>query len=56
VVWNPWQQGAADLVDLGEDQWRGMLCVEASNILGAAVQLEPGDEHTMRANLSVRQT
>lgn len=53
VVWNPWQHGAADLVDLGEDQWERMLCVEASNILSAALQLEPGDEHTMRATLSV---
>jgi glucose-6-phosphate 1-epimerase len=51
VVWNPWQQGAADLADLGEDQWHRMLCVEASNILAAAVQLEPGEEHTMRATL-----
>jgi glucose-6-phosphate 1-epimerase len=56
VVWNPWQQGAADLADLGEDQWHRMLCVEASNILAAAVQLEPGQEHTMRATLSISAT
>lgn len=53
VVWNPWQQGAIDLADLGEDQWQRMVCVEASNILAAGVNLEPGDEHTMRATLSV---
>ena len=51
VVWNPWQEGASALADLGEDQWQHMLCVEASNILGSAVQLEPGEEHTMRATL-----
>lgn len=53
VVWNPWQQGAASLSDLGDDEWRRMACVEASNILGAAVTLEPGQSHTMRAKLSV---
>jgi hypothetical protein len=30
-----------------------MACVEASNILGSAVSLAPGEEHTMRATLSV---
>jgi glucose-6-phosphate 1-epimerase len=53
VVWNPWQQGAASLSDLGNDEWRRMVCVEASNILAAAVSLEPGQEHTMRATLSI---
>jgi glucose-6-phosphate 1-epimerase len=53
VVWNPWQQGAASLSDLGENEWLQMVCVEASNILGSAVLLGPGEEHTMRANLTV---
>jgi glucose-6-phosphate 1-epimerase len=53
VVWNPWQQGAASLSDLGNDEWRRMICVEASNILGAAVSLEPGQQHVMRATLSI---
>ncbi|MGA3132676.1 MAG: D-hexose-6-phosphate mutarotase [Terracidiphilus sp.] len=53
VVWNPWQRGAASLSDLGEDEWQQMTCVEASNILSCAVQLGPGEDHTMRANLCV---
>jgi glucose-6-phosphate 1-epimerase len=52
VVWNPWRQGAASLADLGDDEWRQMACVEASNILQAAVSLAPGEEHTMGATLS----
>jgi hypothetical protein len=31
-----------------------MACVEASNILGAAVELAPGEEHAMTAVISVR--
>lgn len=55
VVWNPWQQGAASLSDLGKDEWQQMTCVEASNILSSAVGLGPGEEHTMRASLSIAQ-
>jgi len=53
VVWNPWQQGAASLSDLGDDEWERMTCVEACNILGAAVPLAPGEQHTMRATIGV---
>jgi glucose-6-phosphate 1-epimerase len=53
VVWNPWQEGASNLRDLGEGEWKQFLCVEASNIIGAAVMLAPGQEHTMSAALSL---
>jgi glucose-6-phosphate 1-epimerase len=53
VVWNPWQEGASKLRDLGEGEWKQFLCVEASNIMGAGVTLAPGQEHTMSAVLSV---
>ena len=53
VVWNPRETGAKALADLGDDEWRQMACVEASNILGAAVELAPGEEHGMTAVLSV---
>jgi len=54
VVWNPWESGAKALADLGDDEWRQMACVEASNILGAAVEPAPGEEHAMTAVISVR--
>ena len=53
VVWNPWSDGAVALADLGDDEWRQMACVEASNILGNAITLAPGAQHTMTAILSV---
>jgi len=53
VVWNPWQEGAASLSDLGGEEWRQFACVEASNILGSAIYLAPGQEHSMQAILSV---
>ena len=53
VVWNPWREKASELRDLADGEWRKFLCVEASNILDAAVHLEPGQEHRMTAILSV---
>jgi glucose-6-phosphate 1-epimerase len=53
VVWNPWQEGAIQLRDLGEGGWKQFLCVEASNILSGAVTLGPGQKHTMSVALSV---
>jgi glucose-6-phosphate 1-epimerase len=53
VVWNPWEQGAAALADFGNDEWRKMMCVEASNVGGAAIVLEPGEEHSLQVTLSV---
>jgi glucose-6-phosphate 1-epimerase len=53
VVWNPWRQGAKSLADLGNDEWQQMVCVEASNVLGFAVDLAPGRQHTMKATIGV---
>jgi glucose-6-phosphate 1-epimerase len=52
IVWNPWSDGAAKLADFGDDEWRGMLCVEGGNVLGQAVALEGGGSHRMRVWLS----
>lgn len=53
VVWNPWENGAKALADLGDDEWRRFACVEASNILSCAVSLAPGEQHTMTATIRV---
>jgi glucose-6-phosphate 1-epimerase len=53
VVWNPWENGAKALADLGDEEWQQFACVEASNILGCAVSLAPGKKHTMTAKIKV---
>jgi glucose-6-phosphate 1-epimerase len=53
VVWNPWAENAKKLADLGDEEWKQMACVEASNILGEQVELAPGATHSLRANISV---
>lgn len=53
IVWNPWSEGAEGLADLGDSDWRHMLCVEGANILDSAVSLLPGEAHTMTIAISV---
>jgi D-hexose-6-phosphate mutarotase len=47
VVWNPWRDRAAAMTDLGPDEWRTMVCVEAANAADSAVTLAPGERHAM---------
>lgn len=53
AVWNPWEKKAKALGDLGDDEYRAMLCVD-----GAAVEkpitLKPGEEWMAQLELSVR--
>jgi glucose-6-phosphate 1-epimerase len=49
IIWNPGKEDAAKLADLGDSEWRQFTCVEASNILRAAVTLTPDQQHTMQA-------
>lgn len=45
VVWNPWQEVAAKMGDLGEEGYLHMLCVESANAASDVVRLEPGEQH-----------
>jgi glucose-6-phosphate 1-epimerase len=52
VVWNPWDELAAGMADLG-DEWPHFVCVEAANIRANAITLQPGEQHTMTATIRV---
>src|SRR5271165_4498251 len=47
VVWNPWVQKAHSLSDFGETEWERMICIEPCNVSEFAVELGPGQQHTM---------
>jgi glucose-6-phosphate 1-epimerase len=53
VVWNPWVEKARAFSDLGDNEWRQMICMESSNVSDFAVDLAPGQQHTMKAIVSV---
>jgi D-hexose-6-phosphate mutarotase len=56
VVWNPWHEKASTMADLGDEQWRSMLCVEAANAADNAVHLAGGKRHTMRVVIGAEAT
>jgi glucose-6-phosphate 1-epimerase len=53
VVWNPWAQKARELPDLGDAEWRQMVCVETCNVSDFAIEVAPGRQHRMKAILTV---
>ncbi len=53
VVWNPWVQKAHSLTDFADDEWMQMICIETSNVSDFAVELAPGQQHTMKALVRV---
>jgi glucose-6-phosphate 1-epimerase len=53
VVWNPWVAKSAAMPDFGEDEWTGMLCIEAANALDDAITLQPGGSHTIAQRISL---
>lgn len=56
VVWNPWEQKAKALADLRDDEWTQMICVETCNVSEFAVDLGPGQEHTMKSTIAISQS
>lgn len=53
VVWNPWIAKAARLEDFGDEEYRGMLCVETANAGDDAVTIPPGNTHQLTAEIGV---
>jgi D-hexose-6-phosphate mutarotase len=51
VVWNPWADKARAMSDLGDDEWRRMICIETANAADDRVTLPPGQRHAMRARI-----
>jgi glucose-6-phosphate 1-epimerase len=49
VVWNPWVEKTKAMSDLGDDEWKQMLCIETCNVAKHAVALAPGETHCMKA-------
>lgn len=53
IVWNPWEEKAAGLPDLGAGEWERFVCVEAGRVFDGAVHLEPGESHTLSTTISL---
>ncbi|KAK2983875.1 hypothetical protein RJ640_003926 [Escallonia rubra] len=52
VVWNPWEKKSKSMVDLGDEEYKQMLCVDGAAI-EKPIALKPGEEWTGRVQLAV---
>jgi len=48
VVWNPWQEMAEKMADLGENGYLKMLCVETANAADDIVSIPAGEQHVLQ--------
>ncbi|XP_015085407.1 putative glucose-6-phosphate 1-epimerase [Solanum pennellii] len=55
VVWNPWEKKSKVIADLGDEEYKHMLCVDGAAI-EKPITLKPGEEWTGRLELSVTPT
>lgn len=53
VVWNPWMLKAQTMPDIGGDDWKSFLCVEAANVRPHQVPLPGGAVHTMSTRIQI---
>lgn len=49
VVWNPWQEVANKMGDLGENGYKEMLCVESANAADDLITIKAGESYTLSA-------
>ncbi len=54
VVWNPWDVKAAEVPDIGDDDWERFVCIEGANAFENAVALAPGESHTTTYRVEVQ--
>lgn len=52
VVWNPWDKKSKTMSDLGDDEYKQMLCVDGAAI-EKPITLKPGEEWTGRLEIAV---
>ncbi|MBI3870118.1 MAG: D-hexose-6-phosphate mutarotase [Verrucomicrobia bacterium] len=53
VLWNHWIAKAKQLSDFGDEEYRGMVCVESGNVGRDAISLPPGASHSLGVEVTV---
>ena len=55
VVWNPWEQVANKMGDLGDKGYQQMLCVESANAIDDVVIIKAGESATLFVKYEIKQ-
>lgn len=55
VVWNPWQDKANEIGDMGKEGFRHMICVETANACNNKIRLSSGKSHVMSVEYAINE-
>lgn len=53
VVWNPWEEVANKMGDLGENGYRKMVCVESANAMSDVVKIKPHEKFSLSVTYEI---
>ena len=53
VVWNPWVETAKTFVDMQDEDYKTMICMEAANAFDETITLAPMKSHRLATSLSI---
>lgn len=51
VIWNPWIDKSARMSDFGDDEYTGMVCIEAANAAHNAITISPSQTHLLSTSI-----
>ena len=52
IVWNPWMGKSQQMLDFGNDEYKGMVCVESGNVADDRITLAPGKTAAFKVSIS----
>lgn len=54
IVWNPWEEVANKMGDLGVNGYQKMLCVESANAANDVVTIQPDNSYTLKVTYQIK--
>lgn len=53
VIWNPGEDLSTKMTDLGNQEYKNMLCVEAANNMNDVITIQSGNSHSLGTQISL---
>lgn len=53
IIWNPGEEVATTMADIGAEHYRGFVCIERGNTADNTLSLPPGESHSASVSISI---